>query len=147
MERRSIEGSAEVARAAFDRELSLVHAKVQAVSLGGSCGPKISLRRLGLGEATLPFDWMRTRVHGVIHWLRHGFDDFLVTHQRIEVSFQDMAMTVYRSPAHSFWHDDIQDEDCQEKLRRRISRFLSLDSAEARPLLFVRGIAGSTELE
>jgi len=151
MERRSINGCAEIARLAFDRELKFVQSRVQAVSLGGSCGPKISLRRLGLGEATLPFDWMRTRVHGLIHWLRNGFDDFIGAHQRLEVNFQDTMMTVYRSPTHSFWHDDIQDEGCREKLRRRISRFLSLVAAEgkdaSRPLLFVRGIAGSSELE
>merc|ERR1719456_880532 len=94
---------------------------------------------------------MRTRVHGLIHWLRHGFDDFLMTQQRLEVTFQETALTVYRSPTHSFWHDDIQDEGCREKLRRRISRFLGVSSGEAqsaeRALLFVRGIAGSSELD
>jgi len=147
MEGRSISGCSEVARAAFDRDLKLVQARIQAVSLGGSCGPKISLRRLGLGEATMPFDWMRTRVRGLISWLRHGFDDFLHVNQRLEVTFQDTALTVYRSPTHSFWHDDIQDEDCREKLRRRMERFLALANADKRPLLFVRGIAGSQELE
>jgi len=151
MERRSIEGSAEVARAAFDREINLVHGKVQAVSLGGSCGPKISLRRLGLGEATMPFDWMRTRATGLIHWLRHGFDDFLAVQQKMEVTFQETALTVFRSPTHSFWHDDLEDEACREKLRRRIERFLDLASAKgeaaSRPLLFVRGVAGAIELD
>lgn len=151
MERRSINGSSEIARAAFDRDLKLVQGKVQAVSLGGSCGPKISLRRLGLGEATMPFDWMRTRVQGLIHWLRDGFDDFFAAQQRLEVTLQETSLTVYRSPTHSFWHDDIEDEACREKLRRRIDRFLGSADTEgpgsSRPLLFVRGIAGSTELE
>lgn len=149
MERRSISGCAEIAHAAFDRELQVVQAQVQAVSLGGSCGPKISLRRLGLGEATMPFDWMRTRVQGLIHWLRNGFDGFISAQQRHEVTFQETSLTVYRSTTHSFWHDDIQEEDCREKLRRRIHRFVSLASPEAgnRPLLFVRGIAGSVELD
>lgn len=151
MERRSISGSSAVARAAFDRELAVVQEQIQAVSLGGSCGPKISLRRLGLGEATMPFDWMRTRVDGLIHWLRDGFGDFLVAKQRLEVTFQETLLTVYRSPTHSFWHDDILDEGGREKLERRITRFLALANAEgegvSRPLLFVRGIAGSAELE
>jgi len=151
MERRSINGSSEVARAAFDRDIKLVQGKVQAVSLGGSCGPKISLRRLGLGEATMPFDWMRTRVQGLIHWLRNGFDDFFGAPQRLDVTFQETSLLVYRSQMHSFWHDDIEDEACREKLRRRVDRFLGLASAEgqasSRPLLFVRGVAGSIELE
>ena len=41
----------------------------------------------------------------------------------------------------------IKDEDCREKLRRRMERFLALANADRRPLLFVRGIAGSQELE
>lgn len=152
MEKRSIDGSASIALAAFDRELIEVTSKVQAVSLGGSCGPKISLRRLGLGEATMPFDWMRTRVQGLIQWLQKGFDDFLSTPQRIEVSYQDTSMTVYRSPTHSFWHDDLQDEACREKLKRRVDRFLALAASKEvasddRDLLFVRGVAGSSELE
>lgn len=151
MESRSIEGSAEVARAAFGQELNVVTGQVQAVSLGGSCGPKISLRRLGLGEATMPFDWMRTRATGLIHWLRHGFDDFMAVQQKMEVSVQGTSMTVFRSPTHSFWHDDIEDDTSREKLQRRIERFLDLASAEgetaSRPLLFVRGVAGAIELE
>lgn len=152
MERRSIDGSASIALSAFDRELSEVTSKVQAVSLGGSCGPKVSLRRLGLGEATMPFDWMRTRVQGLVHWLRNGFDDFLSTLQRLEVNYQDSSMIVYRSPTHSFWHDDLQDEVCREKLRRRVDRFLALApsreiATDDRDLLFVRGVAGSSELE
>jgi hypothetical protein len=97
---------------------------------------------------------MRTRVDAIIHWLRNGFDDFLNTRQRLEVNYQDTAMTVYRSPNHSFWHDDLQDEVCREKLRRRVDRFLALAPAtskevatDVRDLLFVRGVAGSSEME
>mmetsp|Transcript_70207 Transcript_70207/g.121578 ORF Transcript_70207/g.121578 Transcript_70207/m.121578 type:complete len:845 (+) Transcript_70207:130-2664(+) len=150
MESRSTAGCFITARDAFGRDLEEVNRKVQAVSLGSSCGTKLSLRRLGLGEATMPFDWMRTRSTGLAHWIRNNFDGFFETQQRLEVIMQDTLMTVYRSPSHSFWHDDIQDEVCHQKLQRRIDRFFDLvkEKAESprRPLLFVRSVAGSSEL-
>lgn len=150
MESRSTAGCFITARDAFGRDLEEVNRKVQAVSLGSSCGTKLSLRRLGLGEATMPFDWMRTRSIGLVRWIRSNFDGFFETQQRLEVIMQDTLMTVYRSPSHSFWHDDIQDEVCHQKLQRRIDRFFDLVNEKAdlprRPLLFVRSVAGSSEL-
>lgn len=150
MENRSTAGSMQVARDAFGRELEEVASRIQAVSLGSSCGVKLSLRRLGLGEATMPFDWMRTRCRGLVQWIRKDFDGFFSTNQRLEVIMQETLMTVYRSPVHSFWHDDIQETSCHEKLQRRIDRFFDLGAKQAsesrRPLLFVRSVAGSEEI-
>jgi len=121
---------------------------VQAVSLGSSCGTKLTLRRLGLGEATMPFDWMRTSARGLIHWVRHGFGSFFHIHERYDITYQARALTVYRTPTHAFWHDDLDDEGSREKLWRRVLRFQDLATDDSgRALLFVRAVAGTAELQ
>ena len=67
---------------------------VEAVSLGSYCGTKAPLRKLGLTEASLPFDWMHTRVEGLIHWLQNGFDDFFSVDRRLDVERDQMQMSV-----------------------------------------------------
>jgi len=60
-------------------------AEVQLISLGSYCGPKLTFQKIGRGAATLPFDWIRTRMEGIIHFLRHDFQNFFdfVTQQRV----------------------------------------------------------------
>jgi hypothetical protein len=151
METRSSKYQPAVALDALGRPADQAASLVQVVSLGNSCATKLSIRRLGLDEATLPCDWIRSSMQGLLHWLKHDFEGFLETDQRYDLNMQGCAMTVYRSHAHSFWHDDISDASAQEKLRRRVDRFLglSVDSAsqvKPRTLLFVRSVASSAEL-
>merc|ERR1719247_867106 len=54
------------------------------VSLGCSCGPKLSFKEIGRGAETLPFDWVRTRLSAVTHFLSsdfQGFFDFTYTEE------------------------------------------------------------------
>lgn len=121
---------------------------IQVVSVGSYCGAKLSLRRLGFGEAHMPFDWMRTTVYGLLHWLRHDFEGFMDWTTRLEVVQSGQRMTVYRTQNASFWHDDLEDEVDREKLRRRIQRFLNLGKADSnRALLFIRSAAGTDEIK
>lgn len=128
-----------------------VKERVQVVSLGSYCATKLTLRRLGLSEASLPFDWMRTRAAGLIHWLQNDFATFFSIVRRLEVAQvggQHQKMVLFRSEIHSFWHDDILNDQDREKLWRRVNRFLSIsDSDTHRTLLFVRSIVGTDELE
>lgn len=151
MEKRSCVASASVAAAALGRPAMEVASLVQVVSLGTSCATKLSIRRLGLDEATLPCDWIRSSMDGLVHWLREDFADFLNMQERYELTVQACAMTVHRSRTHSFWHDDVADSTVQEKLLRRVDRFMGLASDHAsegspRALLFVRSVASSEEL-
>jgi len=123
-----------------------VRRQIQVISLGSYCGIKMSSRRLGLGEASLPFDWIRTRVEGVMHWLAHGFNTFFHVQHMYEMQHQGAPLTVYRSNVHSFWHDNIKDEDVRDKLWRRVKRFEEMAVADSRTLLFVRVLAGTQEL-
>jgi hypothetical protein len=104
-----------------------------------------------MDEATLPCDWIRSSIDGLIQWLRHDFEGFSsMSEKRYDVVFKGCPMVVFRSQTHSFWHDDLRDAATQEKLNRRVDRFLNLavDPGHEHPrsLLFVRSVACSAEL-
>lgn len=118
--------------------------RLQLVSLGSFCGMKFSIQRLGLGDAHLPFDWIRTTSLGLEGFLLNGFKEFFVG-KRYDLK----EMTVHRAEQHSFWHDDISKAEVREKLMRRVSRFTQLAekaTAEARDLLFIRSCTCTEEL-
>lgn len=125
--------------------------QLQVVSLGSSCGVKLSIRDLGLDEATMPFDWCRSSSRFIVESLQQGFSGYLGSDFcRFELEFRKTPMTIYRCGTHSFWHDNIEDQGTRTKLLRRIDRFGQLDSdaghTPARKLLFVRTLAGTQEL-
>ena len=55
------------------------------VSLGSWCGVKIAIKALGLDNKSLPMDWTRISMEGLLHTLRTDFTDYLkhdyITHQ------------------------------------------------------------------
>lgn len=136
----------------FGQSADDVAMQLQAISLGNNCGIKLSIRRLGLDRATMPLDWIRSSVEGVLHWLQTNFQDFIAVEELecFDVALRDKAMRVFRSDMHSFWHDDLNDIQVREKLWRRVERFMDLandrEFADPRPLLFIRSMAGSSEL-
>lgn len=143
---------------ALGRSPQEVTDRIQVISLGSSCGVKMTLRRLGVDQATMPFDWMRSTSKGVMSWLRDDFNEYFRTpfHKK-ELTFRNIEMTVYRCATHSFWHDDMESIDTREKLWRRVQRFLALDkddekyrtpyAVSGRPLLFVRTTTTTGEVE
>lgn len=118
--------------------------RMHVVSLGSFCGVKFSIQRMGLGASHMPFDWIRTSVKGVTHFVRSGFRDFFsVTTQK---KIDSASVHLYRSTKHCFFHDDITRQEIQDKLQRRMDRFLAL-SQDTKDLLFVRSLCSTTELE
>jgi len=119
------------------------------VSLGCFCGPKLSFKNIGRGAATLPFDWMRTRHDGLVHFLRDKWDERSNYNGFFEFNSKKVVpgcqMTTYRSYFHSFWHDDPTDPGMHERYKRRIERFNEID-ANSTPVLFVRTIPTTQEL-
>eukprot|EP00930_Biecheleria_cincta_P041287 TRINITY_DN2827_c0_g1_i3.p1 TRINITY_DN2827_c0_g1~~TRINITY_DN2827_c0_g1_i3.p1 ORF type:complete len:331 (+),score=64.00 TRINITY_DN2827_c0_g1_i3:427-1419(+) len=114
---------------------------VRLISLGCMCGPKLSFQQLGRGAETLPFDWVRSRLEGILHFMRSNFESFYDYK-----TVRDCAgMTMYRSKYHSFFHDNPDDEGMREKYSRRIDRFMHIDASSA-PALFVRAVASTNEL-
>lgn len=117
---------------------------IRLVSLGHNCGPKLSCKHLGRGAETLPFDWGRVKVEGLLHYMRNDFDgffDFVTTEPVPGIS----QMVTYRDYLHSFWHDDPRHPGMHDKYCRRIERFHSID-AESAPVLFVRAVMSTDEL-
>ncbi|CAE7821116.1 unnamed protein product [Symbiodinium sp. CCMP2456] len=120
---------------------------LQLVSLGSFCGMKLSMQRLCLGTAHLPFDWIRSTQAGVERFLKTGFSEFFCVARKLEI--KSAALTVHRGEHHSFWHDDVGQAVVRDKLRRRILRFLDLANGfrtQSRDVLFLRSCACSSEL-
>jgi len=120
-------------------------AEVQLISLGSYCGPKLTFQKIGRGAATLPFDWIRTRMEGIIHFLRHDFQNFFdfVTQQRVP---DTDLMVMFRGYYHSFWHDDPNEPSMHERYERRIQRLWEMKSNEEEKLLFVRSNVSHEEV-
>lgn len=119
--------------------------QVQLISLGSYRGPKLSFQKMGRGAATLPFDWIRTRLEGIMHFLRNDFDGFFdfVTQQRVP---DTGLMVMFRGYYHSFWHDDPTDPSMHERYKRRIARLAEMKSDEGPQLLFVRSNVSHEEV-
>jgi len=116
---------------------------VQLVSLGCYCGPKLTFQQIGRGAETLPFDWIRTRPDGILHFLRNDFAGFFEFRSKVDVP--GCSMTCFRGPLHSFWHDDPTEPSMREKYTRRIDRLMSI-RADEKPVLFVRAAGHNDEL-
>jgi len=121
--------------------------EVPLVSLGCSCGPKLSFKAIGRGAETLPFDWARTRVEGLLHFLSEDFDGFFdnAVNNIQYLDEKGTTWTAFRSPLHSFWHDDPREPAMRERYTRRIERLFTIDATEE-PVLFVRSVAQSSEI-
>eukprot|EP00928_Gymnodinium_smaydae_P074368 TRINITY_DN57427_c0_g1_i1.p1 TRINITY_DN57427_c0_g1~~TRINITY_DN57427_c0_g1_i1.p1 ORF type:complete len:618 (+),score=152.36 TRINITY_DN57427_c0_g1_i1:68-1921(+) len=119
-------------------------AAVRLVSLGCFCGTKLSFKKIGRGSETLPFDWIRTRLSGVLRYLREdfkGYYDFVTRRAVPDTGY----MVMYRDYYHSFWHDDPTDPAMHERYTRRIERFGQINARDS-PVLFVRAAATTAEI-
>ncbi|CAJ1449806.1 unnamed protein product, partial [Effrenium voratum] len=100
-------------------------------------------------QLAMPFDWLVSRVEGLLYFFRHGFRDFL--HYDDSQVVGEHGYTSFRSAYHAFPHHDMSCLKSQDAFARRCERLLELvrSSAEpqARPLLLVRVCARSEELD
>merc|ERR1740130_1539777 len=81
--------------------------------------------------------------------MQNDFDGFFKYDTRMAVpgtgKESGKQMIMHRSFYHSFWHDDLQDDETFAKYRRRMDRFKAID-ARSSPVLFVRSVPASDEL-
>lgn len=120
------------------------------ISLGSWCGVKAACRGMGIMSPTLPFDWVRLSLSGVFRALRHDFQGFLEYNEISHHSFAHPNGEVFVAEGHSFWHEDMRDEEALRKYGRRIGRFrelLAVVSARRSPVIFVRAVATTLELQ
>lgn len=122
------------------------------ISLGHFCGVAQELERLGLRDASYPFDWLITTREPLHQLIDSHFDGFL----EYENLYQyQVVKNVYRNKHYdfgvSFYHDfskykplDVQLDEVKEKYARRIERFYT---AIAEPTLFVRYVSNKADAE
>jgi len=122
----------------------MARSRLHVISLGSYCSVKLSMQHMGLGEAHLPFDWIRTSSAGIRHFLNNRLEDFFSVASKREL--ENGQGTEYRSKHHAFVHDDITKQAVRDKLGRRVERFLALKE-DSKDLLFVRACASTDELE
>lgn len=111
------------------QSLLAVASRATLVSLGSWCGVKAALRGLGAGGATMPFDWIRISLAGLLQALRTDFAEFL-----------DSPTTT------RFFHDVLEDKRDIDKYLRRFRRFRELRNTREMPLIFVRALDTTAEL-
>eukprot|EP00747_Dinoflagellata_sp_TGD_P190169 gnl/TRDRNA2_/TRDRNA2_51438_c0_seq1.p1 gnl/TRDRNA2_/TRDRNA2_51438_c0~~gnl/TRDRNA2_/TRDRNA2_51438_c0_seq1.p1 ORF type:complete len:443 (+),score=58.23 gnl/TRDRNA2_/TRDRNA2_51438_c0_seq1:3-1331(+) len=119
------------------------------VSLGSWCGMKAACRGMGIHSPTLPFDWVRITIDGVLDALRSDFAGFLEYHSVAQHGFATPNEEVFVAQGHSFWHDNLREEATRDKYARRIARIRSLFAtvaARRTPVIFARAVATTLEL-
>mmetsp|Transcript_59508 Transcript_59508/g.110151 ORF Transcript_59508/g.110151 Transcript_59508/m.110151 type:complete len:288 (-) Transcript_59508:127-990(-) len=117
---------------------------IQLVSLGCYCGVKASFQSIGRGSEHMPFDWMRTSLDGLLHFIRSDFDGFF-DFVSGPISIPGQTCVLYRNYQHSFWHDNPTDPVMVNKYERRMDRFNSIDG-DVRKVLFVRAVCDTNEV-
>mmetsp|Transcript_58774 Transcript_58774/g.137214 ORF Transcript_58774/g.137214 Transcript_58774/m.137214 type:complete len:327 (+) Transcript_58774:87-1067(+) len=117
---------------------------IQLVSLGCYCGVKASFQSIGRGSEHMPFDWMRTSLDGLLHFIRSDFAGFF-NYVSGPISIPGQTCVLYRGYQHSFWHDNPTDPAMVSKYERRMDRFNSIDG-DARKVLFVRAVCDTKEV-
>jgi hypothetical protein len=105
----------------------------------------LAFDELGHGQESLPFDYMCTRIEGIIGFLTNDFKGFFDFTNIVSFEVGPTPLTVYRNTEHSWWHDDPTDPACREKFARRIERMKGIQAYDT-PVLFVRVAATTDEL-
>ena len=116
--------------------------EIRYISLGGWCGTTIGLRGCGLYNESLPFDYVRSTMEGVIRTLESDFELFFP--EKIEMD-RDIPGYMYnhysiRGNYISFFHHDIRDKEVQETFKRRWRRMKEYMREENTTIYFLRTI-------
>lgn len=122
------------------------------ISLGHFCGVAQELERLGLRDASYPFDWLITKREPLHQLIDNHFDGFLEYDNLYQYS---PIGNIYKNKQYgygvSFYHDfsrykplDEQIDEVQKKYTRRIERFYT---AITEPTLFIRYVNNEDDAE
>ena len=109
------------------------------ISIGANCTPALTLRELGIREASFPFDWVTTPLESVIALFRSDFQSFMDLE---EIEILEIASDEWYKPNHApryaynrkcgiAYHHELTLEgvlhpDFVAKYRRRIERMYRL---------------------
>ena len=120
------------------------------ISLGSSCCPGLSLRKLGLKTETYPFDWVRTNNKIIYDILSNGAENFLSLDGEISEDFyiNEMYNTFYGKTKptnmkvnyygqHFTHYKDLSTAQVVEKFTRYIDRFFKVLNSNQK-VLFIQ---------
>lgn len=108
------------------------------VSLGGLCDTKTALNfDKRTDEATLPFDWVRSTIEGIIDCVETDFANFFPS--KIEREARITDWNAYLGRYIGFFHDNLLDQEVIESYKRRFERFRE-KLANSKRIVFVRTI-------
>jgi hypothetical protein len=92
------------------------------ISLGGWCGTKFALKYTNYSdEASLPFDYVRTSIEGIIDCVENDFKNYLP--KKIEVDDKITSYKCFSGEYVSFYHHDITNRDVIDSIIRKTHRF------------------------
>lgn len=119
------------------------------ISLGHCCYVAIELEKLGLRDASMPFDWVRTRWHAITRSLNTNFAGYL-NYDSLYQKRNDLHAYKNLEYGVGFFHDFVsykslksQINSVKKKYSRRIKRFSDYITE---PTLFIRYMWDSDEL-
>lgn len=120
----------------------------QCASLGWYCGTASSLSKLGLRNASGPFDWFCSDYWAVLKIIENEFSDFMNVDNLVE---KDGDKKVFIDKKYGFYfnHDVKNDyseerDDILKKYNRRAKRFIG---SICRPTLFFRCVRSEDEIK
>lgn len=91
------------------------------ISLGGWCGNKIGLKQIGYEEATLPFDYVRSSIEGIIDCIENDFINYFPKNIERDMRFPDNM--AFLGEYIGFYHEDLREEEIIVSFKRKINRF------------------------
>ena len=115
------------------------------ISLGWACVTAASMGKYGLRDGSYPFDWVWSRLNGVLHFLENDFEDFLCREHLSE----DGKRFYDRKWGIDFIHDgsiaaEGEYDNIREKYKRRIQRFR--ETTQGGKVCFIRAIRNQDEV-
>lgn len=118
------------------------------VSLGGWCGPALILGKLGLRTEAYPFDFSRVTLDGVIHFVRHGFDEGFYPPGPPPYKPECVGIWVlFRGRHTAFAHFDLNDEKVKQGFKRKFERWEHMLATSAEPVTFFRTVTARNPKE
>ena len=94
------------------------------ISIGGWCGTKVALTKLGLfDEPSLPFDSVRTSIEGIIDCIENNFENFFPKEIKKDNRFSKWAGFVGEYVGFYNKKHNLLNKDIIESFKRQIIRF------------------------
>ncbi len=112
------------------------------ISIGGWCGTTIGLRGCNMYNESLPFDYVRSTMEGVIKTLESDFESFFPERIEMDTDIPGYMYNHYsiRGKYIGFFHHDIREEEVRDTFKRRWERMKEYMREEGREIYFLRTI-------